>query len=695
MNQQFNAFRLCDRLVEPSLNRVTATTGEAVQVEPKIMEVLAALAARPGEVVTRDELMAQAWAGVFVTDDALHRAIREIRRLFDDDAERPRVVETIRKRGYRLIAPVSNASELIETQPATPPAVQRGFLVATVIGVAALAGIAAIWLGVARPSVDTEGRVRFVPLTSEPGNEIDPALSSTGRLAYVARADDGRAHIFTKTQSDGTATQVTRGDGAERAPVWSPDESRLAFVEQDASGCAIRIAAADGREARTLIPCTSTEEFRMSWSPDGRFLALTVGAMTMQSPSHIDVIDVEGSVRRSVTSPPPAHAGDWSPAFSPDGRSIAFVRNIGGSIADIFVSPLDGGQPRRVTTDNADVLGVDWEPDGRHLVFSSDRAGGIGVWRVSVDGGEPTLLAGGGAKLKHPSVARSTGMVAYEDWQYEINLREQSTDAHQSATGVPVSPTGDRWNFFPQISPDGRRLVFESTRSGHYELWMSDRDGSNARPLTRSAVYKSPARWSHDGRRLAFTSRTEGHTVISLLDVDTDAIRTLGVDQTSAVAPAWSADDRSIYVGSLRSGAWQIWKLAVDTGDAQQVTTDGGYAALASPDGRWLYVSRLDRRGLWRRPVDGGAETLVSEHAQAEQWPNWGLLANGIYYVSWPDDDDPCVTVLDNGSNAPRVLARMKDYAWTGIALTPDASRVIFAHADRRAANIGGLSVSR
>src|SRR5262245_51551402 len=99
-------FRLNGRLVDPSLNRVTTLDGGTVQVEPKIMQVLVTLAERPGEVVTRDDLMARVWNGVFVTDDALHRAIRELRRLFDDNAEAPRVIETIRKRGYRLIAPV-------------------------------------------------------------------------------------------------------------------------------------------------------------------------------------------------------------------------------------------------------------------------------------------------------------------------------------------------------------------------------------------------------------------------------------------------------------------------------------------------------------------------------------------------------------------------------------------------------------
>ncbi len=702
MTPQPSPFRVTDRLVDPSLNRITLPTGETVQVEPKIMQVLTVLAERPQRLVTRDELMQRVWSGVFVTDDALHRAVRELRRLFDDEADAPRVIETIRKRGYRLIAPVAmpdlatpTVSGNTETAQTTgAPAGRAGTVVmAAAIALAVLA--AAVWLTSRPASIDTEARVRFTPLTSEPGNEIDPALSPSGRLAYVARGSDGRPHIFARRSADMAPEQITRGDAADFAPAWSPDETRVAFVRREGPSCAIWIAAADGREARSLAPCTSTDELRMSWSPDGTLLAVTTGRLSMRAPSHIETIAIGSGERRAVTDAPPAHAGDWSPAFSPEGREIAFVRSIGGSISDLFVVPASGGTPRRVTHDNADVLGVDWDADGRHLVFSSDRAGGISVWRVPAAGGEPVLLAGGGAKLKHPTVSRRTGLVAYEDWQYEINLREQPTADNEDRSSTPVSPTGDRWNFHPQLSPDGRHLVFQSTRSGQYELWLADRDGSNARPLTRSAVYKSPARWSPDSRYLAFTTRNGGVTELSTLEVASGTIRALVSESSAAVAQAWSADGRSIYFGSLRSGDWQIWNVDAASGRVRQVTTDGGYAAIESPDGRWLYVARLDRPGLWRQPAGGGDETLIADRILAEQWPNWGLFDRGVYFVTWPDDGDPCVAVLEDGDPSPRLLGRLPDFAWTGIAVTPDGGRIIYAHADRRASNIGAVQAAR
>jgi Tol biopolymer transport system component/DNA-binding winged helix-turn-helix (wHTH) protein len=701
-------FRLRECLVDPSLNRVTAR-GQTAQVEPKIMQVLVALAERPGEVVTRDELMARVWAGVFVTDDVLNRAVRELRRLFDDGTEQPGVIETIRKRGYRLTVPVDR----IENGERMPPLVGPGVstaanlnpsrgrtwmpgaaTIAAILVVSTAAALVIVRYGMGRPaSVDTEARVRFTPFTSDPGNEVTPALSSSGRLAYVARGADGRAHLFTKMSPDARGEQITNGADRQYAPVWAPDETQLAFVEISDRGCAIRIASADLSRVRDLIPCLSPAEHRMSWSPDGDSLAVTAGVGSFASPAHIEIVTVADGSHRAVTAPPPAHIGDTSPAFSPDGRQLAFVRSVSGGLGDIFISSIDGGPAVPVTSDNADVLGVDWETDGQHLVFSSDRSGGINLWRVPVGGGEPALVAGGGAKVKHPSVARRTGSIAYEDWHYEINLVERGVA--DGAPPAPVSPTSDRWNFHPQLSPDGERLAFQSTRSGDYEIWIADRRGGDARQLTGSRTYKSLPRWSADSRRLVFASRAAGTTAVVALDVAAGTTRTLLVEATTAAAPSWSHDGRHVYFGSPRSGSWQLWRVAADGGSPAQVTTDGGYAALESLDGRWLYYARLNRPGLLRRPVAGGADEVVTAEVRAEDWPNWGVLDRGVFYLARPDDGDPQLAMVDAHSPQPRLLTRLPEFAWNGVAVSRDGARVLYARYDRRDANIGGILLAR
>jgi Tol biopolymer transport system component/DNA-binding winged helix-turn-helix (wHTH) protein len=700
-------FRLHERLVDPSLNRVTSG-GQTVQVEPKIMQVLVALAERPGEVVTREELMARVWAGVFVTDDVLNRAVRELRRLFDDGTEQPGVIETIRKRGYRLTTAVEQIENGGRTRPAeiasagSPGADAKprqrwkpaAATMAAMLVVAAAAALVIARYGVGRPaSVNTEARVRFTPFTSDQGNEVDPALSGSGRLAYVARGADGRAHLFTKMSADARAVQVTDGDSRQYAPVWSPDETQLAFVEIGDRGCVVRIGSADLSRVRDLVPCPSPDEHRMSWSPDGRLLAVTAGAGTFASPAHIELVTIADGSRRALTAPPAAHIGDITPAFSPDGRRVAFVRSISGGLGDVFVTSIDGGAASRVTADNADVLGVDWEPDGEHLVFSSDRSGGINLWRVLVTGGEPLLIAGGGAKVKHPSVARRAGSIAYEDWHYEINLLERGVD--DGAAPVAVSPTSDRWNFHPQISPDGERLAFQSTRSGDYEIWIANRRGGDARQVTSSRSYKSLPRWSADSRRLVFASRRAGQTEILALDVEGGTTRSILIESTPVSAPSWSRDGRSVYFGSPRAGTWQLWRVATEGGVPEPITTGGGYAALESLDGRWLYYTRLDRPGLLRRPLSGGADEMVADDVRAEDWPNWGVIDHGVFYLTRPDDGDPQLALAAPHAPSPRRLTRLPEFAWSGIAVSRDGTRVIYARYDRRDANIGGLLLAR
>jgi DNA-binding winged helix-turn-helix (wHTH) protein len=111
-----------------------------VQVEPKIMQVLVALSERPGDVVTREELMARVWAGVFVTDDVLNRAVRELRRLFDDGTAQPGVIETIRKRGYRLTVPVEQIENGNRTSPPGTGAAAEPFVASAPRGAAWMPG---------------------------------------------------------------------------------------------------------------------------------------------------------------------------------------------------------------------------------------------------------------------------------------------------------------------------------------------------------------------------------------------------------------------------------------------------------------------------------------------------------------------------------------------------------------------------
>ena len=217
------------------------------------MQVLEVLAETPGEVVTRETLVARVWPGVFVSDDVLHRAIRELRRIFGDDTSNPTYVETIRKRGYRLIAPVRTGCNRNTRTCACAGSQRRAaravFIAAASIALAAALG-AVVYALASRPAETdpTPASVRFVALTSGPANETDPALSPDGaRLAFAMRPDPAdyreaaAADIYITEGAGRTPQRVIAHPADDRYPAWSLDASALAFIRIDGATCDVML----------------------------------------------------------------------------------------------------------------------------------------------------------------------------------------------------------------------------------------------------------------------------------------------------------------------------------------------------------------------------------------------------------------------------------------------------------------------
>ncbi len=690
------AFRLRDRTVYPDLNRI-AGPGGTTQVEPKIMQVLVCLAEHQGDVVTKQDLIARVWEGVFVTDDVLVRAVAELRKIFEDTAERPRVIETIRKRGYRLLVAVQAAGSagvgaeadsgrtvaVPESDAARPMAAQRPRVVPLIF--AALVLVIAGLLRAARAPVpaapDAMRPVRFLALTTTTdSNEVDPSLSPDG--THLAFASDGSARentdVFVEQLVDAAPHRITTAPTIDRAPVWSPDGRQIAFVRLGAGTCDIELMPALGGPERRLAPCGNPASFRMSWSPDGRWLAVSAGRVPVATPWQIVLVAVDGSGRRVVTTPPAGTLGDELPAFSPDGRDIAFVRNTSGGVADLYVVPTEGGMPERLTHDNSGLEGVAWSPDGRSLFFSSARAGGYSLWRIARTGGVPRFVAGGGSKIKHPAAARVGGLLAYENWRYEINIWRVPLETAETATPAPPAAlivAADQWNFEPAWSPDGSRIAFVSTRSGAHEIWLADRDGGHLQQLTAFAgAFVASPRWSPDGSRLLFVASPGGRSDLYVADVATRRTHVVATDDSGKVAPSWSRDGRWIYFGSPRRGDWQIWKVPAAGGRPVQVTRDGGYAAVESMDGTVLYFSRIDVPGIWQVPVAGGTPELIVRRLRPADAGNWGVTSAGLFFEVRPDADTDEIWLLPATEDGPRRIATLAGQAWSGLTSPPTAA---------------------
>ncbi len=550
------------------------------------------------------------------------------------------------------------------------------------------------------PSPSLSPAYKIIPFTSFPGEEMNAAISPDGRqLAFVWTGDRGDNYdVYVRLIDAGSPLRLTTHPGEDVTPAWSPDGSHIAFSRYSDGHRDLMLVAALGGPERRLYswkfgpPDPSSP---LSWLPDGKFLAITDKA-AVEEPYGIFLLSVDNQTARRLTTPP-AEQYDTHPRFSPDGQTLAFARS-GSRVEEIYLAPVEGGEPVQVTSDKRSIRGLDWTADGREIVFTSNREGRFTLWRVSRDGGEPQPLPGVGDKVSGPTVARQGHRLAYTQRADDRNIWRLELSESGMAIGPPtkwIASTRDET--LPQISPDGSRVVFTSDRSGNPEIWRCDSDGSNAIALTSfgGPVTTTP-RWSPDGRIVAFESRAAGHSDIYVVSSEGGTPRRLTTESSDDMQPSWLRDGRWIYFSSNRIGEHQVWKLPAAGGDAVQVTKGGGQAPSESPRGDAVYYWR--GRGtsrIWKVSPDGGEETPIHDSLRPHYWGNWAATDTGIYFFDERAMPDPgtqssvksAVKFFNFATQESTQLATLQKVGWD-LAVSPDSRWLLYGQFDQRGSDI-------
>src|SRR5579872_5300488 len=665
--------------------------GRRVKLQEQPFRVLFLLMERAGGVVTREELREKLWpADTFVDfDHSLNSAVARLREALRDSAEKPRFIETVAKRGYRFIAPLQTAAPAVAVSRINSVAQNRPPLRSRIPG--------RVWMGstfclaflcaltvwaMYRPSPDSQlERIEVVPLIGLRGFQATPAFSPDGALVAF-RQSDGAHHtgIFAAVVGGQKSLQLT-ADPGDCCPTWSPDGRQLAFIryaEKDAS--IFTIAALGGTEHRVYHG--PSLQAGLSWSPNGEQLVFSETNPADATRSVISLLSLSDSSTRPLTSPPAGWL-DHEPAFSPDGAQVAFIRStIAGVSNDVFVMPAEGGRAKRLTFDNRPIMGPPaWTPDSREIVFSSNRGAETGLWRVSAKGCLPRPVAGPVGEATWPSIPATGNSLVYEQGQSKFNIwRLDLKDAiHSARPPSPlISEKGDKMR--PELSPDGKKIAFESNRLGFWDIWTCDVEGKDCDQITSLHGTAGRARWSPNGRYIAFEFHPKERSEIYVAEVPGGLPHLLptiaGADNLS---PSWSRDGRWIYFASKRgTEPFQIWKTPAQGGSPSRITSNGGISPVESPDGRFLYYSKYEQGGVWRIPLQGGEETEVLRDIEGGGWPNWGVSTDGIYFLRF--GKFPLVTIdffeFATGKTIP-IWSLKKEPGW-GLSLSPDGKSIVY-----------------
>lgn len=605
-------------------------------------------------------------------------------------------------------AAVSDLSARFGSSGAAAPNKPRQLPQVAAIVLAVVAAIgAAVYFAFNRAPVHTTGPLRVMPFSSLPGTETEPAFSPDGnQLAFVwDGGQGGQTDIYIKLIGVGTPLRLTNNPAYEIAPTWSPDGRHIAFIRREGAQNAVMIVPALGGPERKLC-AGSQNTYRLSWSPDGQWLATAAERPDNPNISQIVLVSLSTGEQRYVTNPPPGD-GEYLAAFSPDGRQLAFVRDSAQTGSDLYLTTIIAGQAqgeKRLTTGSRTINGLAWTVDGRELIYDSNHLGNSTLWRVSSAGGEPQLLFSGGAIYGLPAVARQGGRLAFTESKVDSNIRRiELPDAVRAGRRGRVEirweamtklVSSAREDGSPQYSPDGKKIAFTSNRSGSMEIWVCASDGSNPLQLTNlPGAYTGSPHWSPDGRYLVFDARPDTRSDLFVINAEGGAPRRLTNDSFYNVIPSWSRDGAWIYFCSRRSGTNQIWKMPAAGGSAVQITRKGGFEALEAPDGKTIYYSKeRGGDGLWTVPSVGGEEQRVPELTEAGYWRSWTMTNDGIYFVASVGFAPP--RPLKFFHFATRRITQLgtvdRDPLWWGpsLSVSADGRWVLYAHSEQNTSNI-------
>jgi eukaryotic-like serine/threonine-protein kinase len=583
----------------------------------------------------------------------------------------------------------SESGTLAGTQPVQRPARRAWVWAAATMVVVAIAVTGWLFRGGSRKP---QAAPEVIPLTSYAGFERSPSFSPDGN--QVAFSWNGEKQdnfdIYIKLIGSSNYLRLTTDPADDVSPTFSPDGRSIGFVRvSKGHGSLIVIPSIGGHERLVAeglpAPLPYEASHLFDWFPNGKWVVA----------EGLSLISTDSGEMRSLTSQPKL-LPDFSPAVSPDGRTVAFSRTADGTLSDIYLLDLTEdlkpkGEPRRLTSLNGWNHGSAWTPNGREIIFHSFFYGrGGSLWKVQASGSrEPEHLAFTGGDARFPAISRSGNRLAYQREVSDANIWHLSLSGPATATGLPVRfIASTRWDVVAQYSPNGKRVAFESDRSGVYDIWVSNADGSNAVELiSRAGTSCGNASWSPDGQRMAFNFDPEGNTDIYVIRTSGGKPIRLTTDPAQDEAGSWSRDGNWIYFFSRRTGQFEVWKVPSGGGKEVQVTRNGGGKAFESPDGKSIYYKKGYESGaLWKMPVSGGEESQVLPSVDGHAFCP---VNEGIYFIPEPGGDGKSsIQFLSFATAKVKTVAPMsKRSAWR-LSVSPDGRSLLFSQLDEEGSDL-------
>ncbi len=533
----------------------------------------------------------------------------------------------------------------------------------------------------------------LVQLTRDAGLELDPALSPDGRSIAFAAGPVGSMRIFVRQISGGRTIAIAESLAVnQRWPQWSPDGATIVFHTGIAEGeddpttkpDELYVVPALGGTPRRVLADTASN-FSPSWSHDGTRIVFGRGVGIAARGLYEVNVRGDTAPRRLVTASGGEIQGSlWAGRWSPDGSMLAYVSgnprfglgtsHLGNNApASIWVLTLADGRTHRMTADSSLNVSPAWTPDGRTLLYVSNRDGGRDVFRIGVNrNGEPDgrperVTTGIGASaIDLARDGRTLAYSVYTAYSHIWSVPISASGEASLADATQVTFGGEQVEGLA-LSADGRWLAYDSDRSGNGDIWRIATSGGQPVQLTTDPHGDYVQDWSPDGSEIAFHSFRTGQRQVFVTTRDGDGAAQVTTMRGESANPEFSPDGNSIAVEYFDGTSSQVLVTSrLRRGAAwsapRTLTTRGGTDPSWSPDGQWIaYVSN----GIRRMSPSGDDDQLIVPASAAPGgkplFAYWSPDSRTLYYKSYDARNGSSIWSVPASGGAPRLLIRFGD----------------------------------
>jgi Tol biopolymer transport system component/DNA-binding winged helix-turn-helix (wHTH) protein len=635
--------------------RLLLRQGQPVSITPKAFDTLLALVRQSGHVLEKDELLKQVWADTVVEEVNLARNIWTLRKALGDGNGAHHYIETVPKVGYRFVAPVteltSEASSLViqrrvrahivkeevevpDTFPLVPdavpllPAKERKARIAlmALAAIGLVTTISAIWFWRHRtPPIPVETGFRF--LTDGQYDDVMPYWTN-GEIHFLRYFSNTRYESW-KMNADGTNQRRANTEIKSLvAGRWSPDGKKVVFLKDGDN--TVYLANADGTNEIAL----RTFVGNMDWSTDGS--QFVYEARTGNHSGQLFLYTIKTHQHVPLTDNQSLNA---DPSFSPDGKQIVFVSDRDKN-ANIYVMQADGSNLRRLTDEPSFDNFPAFSPDGTQIAFQSNR----------------------------------------EDERTQVYLKNLNDDTPPRK----LTRSDKEMGTYPRCwSPDGTQILLYTPENGKDRIVLADVDPPAQTIVSDDTADLSIPRLSADGRQILYQARTSDHRVeLRLTDLETKTTRTIFKAEGDYLGPAWSPDNSLIAFSHKENGNSEIFTIRRDGTGLRNLTNNPlkDYDPVFSPDGNEIIFVR-DNYGptqLYRMDLNGGNQRRLTERDGYERSPAFSPDGGFLAFAGDREGHGLDIFLLDlKNPNDEKVIAARRFHDVSPV-FSPDGKKIAF-----------------